>query len=199
MSRSGPGRRPGDPEVTKQAILDAARQRFAAVGFERATIRSIATRAGVDPALVHHHFGTKQSLFATAHQFPVDPRALIDSVAALPVEARGEALARAYVEILMAGRASPAVSLIRAAATNEGAARMLREFVGDVFLANAERLTDESRPRLRVALIGSHMIGLAFGRSILGVRDLAAADSEDLITALAPTLQRYLTDPSLFG
>lgn len=199
MSRAGPGRRPGDPEVTKQTILHAARGRFAAVGFERATIRSIASEAGVDPALVHHHFGSKQSLFAAAHELPIDPGAMVSAVASVPVGARGEAIARAYLAVFGAGETSPAVSLIRAAATNEAAARMLREFIADVFLAKAGELTDQDQPRLRLALIGSHMIGIAFGRVIIGVKDLTDAEIETLVAALAPAFQRYLTEPNLFG
>jgi AcrR family transcriptional regulator len=182
--------------VTRAAILDAARSRFAAVGFERATIRSIATAAKVDPALVHHHFGTKQSLFAAAHELPMDPGSLVRAVAAAPFEERGEAMARSYLAIFTA--ASPAISLIRAAATNEAAARMLREFIEDVFLAHAGDLTPLDRPRMRLALIGSHMLGVAFGRTIVGVSDLRDADHATLVTAVAPTLQRYLSEPRIF-
>ncbi|NIR34980.1 MAG: helix-turn-helix transcriptional regulator, partial [Actinobacteria bacterium] len=68
-----PGRRPGDPGVTRAAILDAARAVFGELGFERATIRRIAASADVDPGLVLHYFGTKQGLFAAAHELPFDP------------------------------------------------------------------------------------------------------------------------------
>ena len=79
-----PGRRPGDPAVTKQAILEAAREVFGEYGFDRATIRAIGARADVDPALVHHHFGSKHSLFIAAHQLPVDPAQLIAGLATFP-------------------------------------------------------------------------------------------------------------------
>ena len=77
---SGPrqvGRRPGDPAVTRRAILGAARDRFGSVGFDRATIRAIATQADVDPALVIHHFKNKQQLFVAAHELPLNPGELI--------------------------------------------------------------------------------------------------------------------------
>jgi AcrR family transcriptional regulator len=192
-----PGRRPGDPDVTRQAILEAARDRFGEVGFERSTIRSIATAAGVDPALVHHHFGSKQALFAAAHELPMDPSETITAIASLPSEDRGEAIARLYLT-LMGAADSSALSLIRAAATHDGASRMLREFIEDVLLSQADTLVDRDDARLRLALIGSHMMGLAFARSILQVPDLVAADTERLVTALAPTVTRYLTDPGLF-
>lgn len=197
MSRAGPGRRPGDPEITKRAILEAARRRFGEAGYERATIRSIADVAGVDPALVHHHFGTKQSLFAKAHELRIDPDELIEAIAAVDPASRGEAFARAYLA-LVAGEHSPALSLIRAAATNEHASHMLREFLDAALLEKADLVAVGDRPRLRVALAATHMVGLAFGRLIVGVPDLRTADIESLVAAIAPSIQRYLTDPELF-
>src|SRR3954467_2983932 len=56
-------------EVTKAAILAAARERFAADGYERATIRAIASDAEIDPAMVMRYFGSKEKLFAAAAEF----------------------------------------------------------------------------------------------------------------------------------
>ena len=66
------GRRAGDTG-TRELILDAARARFARFGYQGATIRGIAADAGVDPALVHHFYGTKERLFVAAMHFPVVP------------------------------------------------------------------------------------------------------------------------------
>jgi AcrR family transcriptional regulator len=192
------GRRPGDPEVTRQEILAAARSRFAEAGFERATIRSIAAEARVDPALVHHHFGTKQELFAAAHEIPVSPQRFLAEVAAGPPHEMGERIARLYLS-LMADPDSAPLSLLRAAATNEAAARMMREFIEDVLLGHADELIDLPQPRLRLALVGCHMIGVLFARSVVGLSEIARRGEDDLVAALAPTLQRYLTDPDVFG
>lgn len=198
MSERKPGRRPGDPQVTRRAILTAARALFADVGFERATIRAIASSAQVDPALVHHHFGSKRDLFAAAHDFPANPEMILDQVAAGPREEIGERVVRFYLTA-MSQPGAPPVSLLRAAATNEGAARMLREFIEDVLLGNAERFCDFPDARLRVALVGSHMIGVVFARTMVGLQDLADADVDSLVAAVAPTIQRYLTDPDALG
>ncbi len=72
-SRPARGRRPGNPAITRQSILEAARATFARAGYERATIRAIASAAAVDPALVHHYFGTKEELFVAAHEIPISP------------------------------------------------------------------------------------------------------------------------------
>ena len=193
---SGPrqaGRRPGDPAVTRRAILEAARDRFGSVGFDRATIRAIAAQAEVDPALVIHHFRNKQQLFVAAHELPVNPKELIAEIAAAPPAERGERIARAYLEMFGAPGSS-ALSLVRAAATNPGAAAMLREFIENSFLRQATRLAGGVDAELRLALVGSHLIGVAFGRELIGVSPLAERSTDELVAALAPTIQQYL-DP----
>lgn len=197
MSRTrGPGRRPGDPEVTKRAILDAAREIFGDVGYDRATIRGIAARADVDPALIHHHFGTKQDLFAAAHELPFSPRKLVAQAAAVPVEQRAETVVRLYLTVLGAP-GSPALSLIKAAATNDTAAMMLREFVESVLLDNAHQLIDQPDARLRIVLMGSHLIGVIMARSVVRLPEISEIDADELIPVLVPMVERYLSAPSL--
>ena len=128
--KTSPGRRPGDPDITRQSILTAAKARFGAVGFDRATIRAIAAEADVDPALVLHYFTKKQDLFAAAHQLSVSPSELFGSIADLPVAQRGAALVSGYLGIFSTPR-STALSMLRAATTNDSAAAMLREFVSE--------------------------------------------------------------------
>ena len=188
------GRRPGDPAVTKQAILQAARQVFGEAGFDRATMRSIASRADVDPALIHHHFGTKQGLFAAAHELPINPAVLVSQVAETPRDQLPETLVRVYLGALMTP-GSPALSLLKAATTNESAARMLREYIQSILLDNAKRLTDQPDPRLRVALLGSHMIGIVFARLVVGIPEVTRLEIDDLVSILVPVVERYLFEP----
>ena len=195
-AKRGRGRRPGDPEVTKQSILTAARQTFGEAGFDRATMRQIATLAGVDPALIHHHFGTKQELFAAAHEFPVSPVELIKQVALLPREQRAEAIVRVYLTVLGAPE-SPALSLIKAATTNDAAAQMMREYIGSVLLDNAPLLIEFPDARLRIALVGSHMIGVIVARSVIGLPEMDQIEVEELIPMLVPMVERYLFEPNL--
>ena len=195
-AKRGRGRRPGDPEVTKQSILTAARQTFGEAGFDRATMRQIATLAGVDPALIHHHFGTKQELFAAAHEFPVSTVELIKQVALLPREQRAEAIVRVYLTVLGAPE-SPALSLIKAATTNDAAAQMMREYIGSVLLDNAPLLIEFPDARLRIALVGSHMIGVIVARSVIGLPEMDQIEVEELIPMLVPMVERYLFEPNL--
>ena len=194
------GRRPGDPEQTKQAILDAARATFGAKGFDRATIRAIAAEAEVDPALVMHHFGNKRRLFIAAHQLPADPAAVFPTIAALPVEHRGEAAARTFLG-LFAHPGSPIVSLLRAASSEPAAATMYREFIehtvirqGLAILQNPER-----NGPLRMTLMASQLLGIAVTRQILKVAPVAKPDIEDVVAAVTPTIQAYIDGPPKGG
>ena len=196
MSSARPrGRRPGDPERTRRQILDAAQERFGSVGFERTTIRSVAEAAGVDPSLVLHHFGSKQGLFVAAHELPLDPAEMLERVISAPPAERGEMIARAYLEVL-AAPGSPVVGLLRTAATNEQAARMLREFIQSALLDHAGELIPGPDAELRVALMSTHLIGLIMGRDIVGVDVLRNTPIECLIGAVGPTIQAYL-DPDV--
>ncbi len=182
------GRRPGDPGRTRQDILDAARDRFGAVGFDRATIRSVAESAGVDPALVIHHFGSKRALFVAAHELPLDPAEMLTSVVAAPLAERGEMITRAYLEVL-AAPGSPVLGLLRTAATNDEAARMLREFIQSALLDHAGELIGGPDAELRMALISSHLIGVVVARDMVGIGVLGETSVEDLVAVVSPTIQ----------
>lgn len=188
------GRRRGDPEVTRETILLAARASFGQLGFERATIRTIAKAAAVDPALVIHHFKTKQQLFLAAHELPVDPAVLFRTVGELPVEERGRALVSSYLSIFTAP-ASPALSLLRAAATNDAAARMMREFIQRGVIDQGHLLIDGPDAELRMALLGSHLVGVLFARELIGIEPLVSADEATLIDAMSPVVQNYIQPP----
>jgi AcrR family transcriptional regulator len=188
------GRRPGDPEETKATILSAARRLFGDVGFDRATIRSIAEEAEVDPALVIHHFSNKQKLFVAAHELPFDPTEVFADLAEVAPEERGHHLARVYLS-MMAMPESPAVSLLRAAATNEEAARMLREFVADAILSHASWLSPGPGGERRLALAGAQLIGVVFARQLVRIDAVESATLDELIDAVGPVIQRHLDGP----
>lgn len=196
MTKRPTGRRPGDPDETKRAILDAARRTFATHGFDRATIRAIATEADVDPALIPHHFGNKRGLFVAAHELPADPVEMFARVAALPVAERGAAAARSYLQ-LFAGQDSTGLSLLRAAATDADAAVMLREFIDDTIIPAGLSVLEHSEieGELRVALIASHLLGVAVARRIVGISPFVDRSLDDLVAALAPVIQRYIDAP----
>jgi AcrR family transcriptional regulator len=187
------GRRPGNPD-TREAILKASREAFAERGYDAASIRQIATSAGVDPALVHHYFGTKEQLFLASVQVPIDPREMIPQVVAGGLDGIGERLVRTFVGVWDSPRGATAAALLRSAVTNEWSARMLREFVITQILRRAIKELDLDAPEgpLRASLVASQILGLATARYILKIEPLASATADQLARAVGPTIQRYI-------
>jgi AcrR family transcriptional regulator len=187
------GRRPGNPE-TREAILAAARNTFADKGYDGASIRTIATSAGVDPALVHHYFGTKDKLFLAAMNLPIDPGELITKAVDGDRARVGERLVRMFLTVWDGPAGAAGVALLRSAVGSEWTAKLFREFVlTQVMRRLATRLPlDPAEAPLRVSLAASQMAGLAIARYVLKVEPLASMPREVLISAIGPTLQRYL-------
>jgi AcrR family transcriptional regulator len=190
MARTG--RRPGR-ESTRIAITDAARAAFTQEGYDAATIRDIARRAGVDPALVHHFFGTKRQLFVETMQLPFDPESLIEMLLSGGRETIGERMAHTFFTVWESSDAVPIIALVRSAASHEDAARMLREVVAAEIIGRIAEELGTPDARLRASLVGSQVVGLVMARYIIRIEPLASADPDVLMPALAGTLQRYLT------
>ncbi|MFE9958709.1 TetR family transcriptional regulator [Micromonospora sp. NPDC005299] len=188
------GRRPGNPD-TREAILAAARAAFAERGFDAASIRSIATAAGVDPALVHHYFGTKEELFRATVAIPVDPAQLVPAVLAGDPDQVGERLVRTFLSVWDSPVGGAAVALLRSAVSSEWTARLLREFlVTQVMRRVLDQLdVDPAQLPLRGALVATQVAGLAMMRYVIRLEPVASADPETLVATIGPTIQRYLT------
>ena len=186
------GRRPGD-SGTREAILRAARKAFADRGYDGATIRGIAAGARVDPALVHHFFGTKERLFAAAMDIPFSPSEIVPALVGEGPDGLAERILRFFLAVNDRPDGRPFVALIRSASSNERAARMLREFMSREVIGRVARSLGVSDAGLRATLVGSQLVGLAMVRYVLHVQPLASADHGTVIAWVAPTIQRYLT------
>jgi AcrR family transcriptional regulator len=179
---------------TREAILDAARRAFAEQGYQHATIRGVAELAGVDPALVHHYFGTKQELFVAAIQLPVNPVEQLAAVLAEEPDQVGRRLVETFLSIWdHAADQSPLLALVRSAVGDEQAAGMLREFITEEVLGPIAGRLGSPDARLRATLVGSQVVGLVLVRYIIKVEPLASAPAAQVAAAIGPTLQRYLT------
>lgn len=189
------GRRPGD-SGTRAAIRAAAARQFAERGYDRTSLRSIAREAGVDQKLVAHFFGTKQQLFVEVVQLPFDPAEAVPAVFGGDPEHAGERVARFVLGLLENPETRrPLVGLVRAAATEPEAARMVRELITrEVFARIVEALGSDDAD-LRASLVGSQVVGLLTARYIVGVEPLASLPAETVAAAIAPNLQRYLVEP----
>ena len=191
MARSG--RRPGESGA-RERIAASAREVFGELGFDGATIRGIATAAGVDPALVHHYFGTKQRLFLSVMSLPFDAAALKTQLLAPGLAGVGERLVRFFLSVW---DEQPSVrpiltGIVRSAMTDPDAALLLRDFLGRQGLFQLVAAIAPNRAEFRAVLVGSQLIGLAMARYIVGLEPLASANAEDVVASMGPAIERYL-------
>jgi len=189
------GRRPGTTE-SRDRILEAARRRFAERGYDGASIRQIAADAGVDPALVHHFFGTKERLFIAAVRIPFDTDRVPDALLDGPHDEAGVRISRLFFALWNESASRDAMlGVLRSAVSDPGAAGMLRQLVVERMLSPIVSRLEIEDADLRMTLLASQIVGLAVVRYVVGVEPLASASPERLIPALASTFQRYLDGP----
>jgi AcrR family transcriptional regulator len=202
------GRRAGE-SGTKDAIAEAARAQFSELGYHGATIRGIAAVAEVDPALVHHFYGTKEALFAAAMKIPVVPSEVL--TAALSPAGGGSGslvsepgfgahLVRTALTLWESDQLRETfIGLIRSAVTSEQAALMLREFIADSILGTISRMAgldvrgSAAEAEYRAAMVATQMLGLALTRLVLRLPAVAGASVDELAATVGPSVERYLT------
>lgn len=186
------GRRPGGQD-TRAALVEAAREVFSESGYNDATVRVIATRAGVDAAMVNHWFGGKEALFTAAVQIPVDPAVILPELLAGDREKLAERILHRFLSAWDEAGGGAFAALVRSVASHGSAVRLLREFVATVIIDRLIRELDMDHPDLRAALGASQIVGLGMMRYVVELEPLASADHATLVAAVAPNLQRYLT------
>ncbi len=192
---AGRGRRPGGAD-TRAEIIGAARAVFREQGYAGTSMRAIARRAAVDPALVHHYFTDKAHLFIETMALPLDPRAVQEAVAT------GGFSGERLVERFLAqweqgpGPGSPAfVSLAQAMAASRPVADGIREFVAERVLLHGPADEDEAALTRRRALIGSQLMGIAWARYVMRMEPVASASRAEVAGWVGPTVDRYATGP----
>jgi AcrR family transcriptional regulator len=191
-SRRTPGRRPGGPD-TRGEIVSAARESFADKGFAATSLRAVARQAGVDAALVHHYFDSKDELFIEAMALPLDPR----QVAAAILDGPRAELGRRIVTIFLGvwesdeGR-QRMTAMLRSVVTSDEVARLMREGITKMILEPVSQFLDGADAKLRVGLIAGHVIGVALTRYVIELEPIADADLTTLIERIAPAIQQYV-------
>lgn len=181
---------PRRSDATRSAILAAARQRFAADGYERATIRTIAADAAIDPSMVMRYYGSKEGLFAAAAEFDLR----FPDLPSLPRVELGERLIAHFVQLWDSGEALQL--LLRAGTTNELAAERLRQIFADQLVPAIARLhpadTAATEIAERAGMAAGQVLGVALCRYVLKLPPVATMPPAAIVGWLAPTLQRYL-------
>lgn len=192
MTGGGVTERPRRSDPTRDAILVAAREQFADVGFDRTTIRSVATRARTDPSLVMRYYGNKDGLFAAAADFDLRLPDLRD----VPRAEVGEHLIGHFVDVW--DREASFRLLLRTAATHQVAAERMRAIFTGQLLPAIARLqpagTPDDRSAGRAAAVASQTLGLGLCRYVLKLEPLATMSRDRLMATFGPTLTGYLTD-----
>ncbi len=190
------GRRPGNAD-TRGEIVEAAKRVFAAKGYDGTSLRAVARDAGVDPALVHHYFDGKASLFVAAMALPFDPRQVKEHAATS--EYSGARTIESFLTMWdrAEGSGSSFASCMSAMAASTNVADAMREFVNERVWSVLPTNEGESEAlkKRRTAMVSSQLMGLAFARYLLRVPPMSTASPRQIGRWVGPTLDRYATEP----
>lgn len=191
--RKRPGR-PAGPSDKRERILTSARELFARNGIDKTSIRSIASDAGVDAALVHHYFGTKTQLFAAAIHIPIDPMTVISRLKEVPVDQIGHTLPSILLPLWDSEIGKSFVATLRSILAGNDVS-LVRSFLQDIIIGEIGPRVDNppGSSRIRIQFVASQLVGVAMARYILELEPFATLPAEQIAETIAPTLQRYLT------
>jgi AcrR family transcriptional regulator len=179
-------------EATRRAILSAARATFAAQGFELTTIRAVAARADVDASMVMRYFGSKAGLFTAAITMDLE----VPDLRSAPASQRGELLVRVFISRWEEPpRDDEMIAMLRTAVTSENVAGQLQGIVSQLLIEPIAALGYEQAAE-RGTLIAAQLLGLALCRYILRFEPVASLPVDDVVAAVAPSVQRYLVLPA---
>ncbi|MFE9649095.1 TetR family transcriptional regulator [Streptomyces sp. NPDC006365] len=186
-----------DAPATRDRILAAAREEFSQRGYDKTSVRGIAKAAGVDPALVHHYFGTKEQVFEAAVEVAFSPALKVrDVVLEGPLDEVGERMTRLIFGLWENPvTRMPLLAIVRSAVNNETAAAVFRRLVAAQLMRRIAGRLDAPDAELRTELAAAQLVGVAMMRYVIKIEPLASADPELVIARLAPVVQGHLTGP----
>lgn len=181
--------------MSREAVLAAAKVRFAADGYEKTTLRAIADDAHVDPSMVLYLFGSKADLFRESLRLIVDPAVLVDALTEGDDRDIGARMVRAYLQIWESPEAGPTmIAMLQSATSNADAHDAFRGFMQDyVLTAVSGVLGGGEQARLRALLAASQLVGAAVLRYVMRIPPLAELPGDEVVRLIAPTVTRYLT------
>jgi AcrR family transcriptional regulator len=191
--RKKPGRPPGTSD-TRERILTSARDLFARNGFDKTSIRAVAAEAGVDPALVHHYFGTKHKLFTAAIRIPIDPMMIIRPLRETPIEELGLTVPSVLLPLWDSELRDGVIATLRSLLSGADVG-LLRSFMREVVIAEIAARVDNPPGTgiVRAEFVMSQLAGVMMARYILEVEPFASLPAMQIAETIAPNLQRYLT------
>jgi AcrR family transcriptional regulator len=179
--------------VLAARILEVARTEFAENGYAGTTVRGVARKSDVDAALVYHYYRSKEELLDACLQPPAEFLARSSSIWAVPIDELGTTLVRQLLDNWNSPDIAPIFrAILLIAAHHENTRQRLRGTVVNQLMGPSRIGVDESDRLTRSALVSSQMLGLAMMRYIWKIEPLASMTDEDVITTIAPTIQRYI-------
>jgi AcrR family transcriptional regulator len=192
-TRRRPGRPAGNSD-TRDRILASARDLFAHNGIDRTSVRAVAAGAGVDAALVHHYFGTKQQLFAAAIHLPIDPMEVIGPMRETPVEELGYKLPSVLLPLWDSELGAGLIATLRSLISGSEVS-LARSFLQEVISVEVGSRVDDppGTGKIRAQFVASQLMGVVMARYIVKIEPLASLPAEQIVHTIAPNLQRYLT------
>ena len=191
MSTPRPNSRAEQRRRTEARILDAATQVFFSAGYDRATIRAVASAAGVDAGLVMHYFGSKQELYRR-----VIDAASVPEVTGTPAEAAEQILAGLAGRLATPSTAS--LALLRSMLTNPEAASAASAGIAR-YEAQIAQAIPAGDADLRAAVISAITLGVTVSRHLIKSDELAAADPDQIIELLRPCLHSLTASAGTTG
>lgn len=193
MAARRPGRPAGNSD-TRERILACARDLFALNGIDRTSIRAVAAKAGVDAALVHHYFGTKQQLFAAAIHLPIDPMQVIVQLRDTPVEELGYRLPSILLPLWDSELGAGLIATLRSLIAGDEVG-LARTFLQDVIGVEVGSRVDNppGSGQIRTQFVASQLMGVVMARYIVKIEPFASLPTDQIARTIAPNLQRYLT------
>jgi AcrR family transcriptional regulator len=193
VSPNRPGRPPG-PSDTRDRILASARELFARNGIDKTSIRAIASAAGVDAALVHHYFGTKQQLFVAAIRIPIDPMQVIGPLRETPLDQLGLTLPSLLLPLWDSEMGAGLIATMRSLLAGSEVG-LVRSFLQEVIAAEVGPRVDNppGSGRIRVQFVASQLVGVIMARYILELEPFKSLPVQQVAETIAPNLQHYLT------
>ncbi len=192
VTTRGRGRPRGDSDA-RGRIAAAAMHEFGELGYDGATMRAIAARAGVDSALVHHYFGTKADLFAEVAGSPVRPDIEVPAILREGADDAGERIVRFVLEAFERPEVRKrGVMVLRTAVGGRVTAPLVTGFLSRELLPRIANELDAPDAEVRAALVASQIAGLLITRHVVKLPALADASVDELVERIGPTIQRYL-------
>jgi AcrR family transcriptional regulator len=186
-----PGSRAEQRRRTEARILDAATRAFFTAGYDRTTIRAVASAAGVDAGLVMHYFGSKQQLY----QRVIDA-APVPEISGTPAEAAEEILTGLAGRLASAPAAS--LALLRSMLTNPEAATAASAGIAR-YEAQIAQAIPAGDAGLRAAIISAITLGITVSRHLITSDELATADPAHIIDLLRPCVLSLTARPDHTG